>query len=163
MNIDSHQGVCNLFVLPQHLDLPPAHSLCTKRNRVISGSFGGRIKNCCSSETLRFNAASLLCPQVPSMLLLTKVNNRICVKSSPSKFYFTSFRQSCMARNKAKTSYIPDITACFQLPKRILSSPSNLSIMDFFFFMSSQKEYIFQSILPLIIQRKWTNRHTKAI
>lgn len=32
MNTDSHQGVCNLFVLPQHPDLPPAHSLCTKRD-----------------------------------------------------------------------------------------------------------------------------------
>lgn len=111
MNIDSHQGVCNLFVLPQHLDLPPAHSLRTKRNRVLSGSFGGGNKNCFSYETLEFNAASLLCLQAPSVLFLTKVSIRICVKTSPIKFYFTSFHQSCVARSKAKTTYILDITA----------------------------------------------------
>lgn len=58
---------------------------------------------------------------------------RVCVKTSPLKLYFTSFHQSCVARNKAKTSCILDITACLQLPKTILSNPSNLSIMDFFF------------------------------
>lgn len=48
MNIGSHQGVCSLSALPQHPDLPPAHSLCTKRNRALQAVLEVEIKKGCS-------------------------------------------------------------------------------------------------------------------